>query len=187
MYVGLHAGQRDQRAVEERADVLSYTTAPLADDLEICGPVAVSLWAATDALDTDWTAKLVDVYPDGRALNICDGIIRARYARGTDHEELVTPGVPTEFRIDLGATAIVIAAGHRLRLDVSSSNFPRFDANPNHGGDIASATGDDLVVAHQQVFHGAAHPSYLELSVIADDQSVPPTKSGVPRVPHREG
>jgi putative CocE/NonD family hydrolase len=187
MYVGLHAGQRDQRAVEERADVLSYTTAPLADDLEICGPVAVSLWAATDVLDTDWTAKLVDVYPDGRALNICDGIIRARYARGTDHEVLVTPGVPTEFRIDLGATAIVIPAGHRLRLDVSSSNFPRFDANPNHGGDIASATGDDLVVAHQQVFHGATHPSYLELSVIADDRPVPTTKSGVPRVPHREG
>jgi putative CocE/NonD family hydrolase len=187
MYVGLHAGQRDQRAVEERADVLCYTTAPLADDLEICGPVAVALWAATDALDTDWTAKLVDVYPDGHSLNICDGIIRARYARGTDHEELATPGVPTEFRIDLGATAIVIPAGHRLRLDVSSSNFPRFDANPNHGGDIASATSDDIVVAHQQVFHGATHPSYLELSVMADDQPVPPTKSGVPRVPHREG
>jgi putative CocE/NonD family hydrolase len=170
MYVGLHAGQRDQRAVEARADVPSYTTVPLADDLEICGPVSVTLWATTDALDTDWTAKLVDVYPDGRALNICDGIIRARYAHGTEREELLAPGVPTEFRIDLGATAITIFAGHSLRLEVSSSNFPRFDVNPNHGGDIASATDADLVVARQHVFHGAAHPSYLELSVVAVDQ-----------------
>jgi putative CocE/NonD family hydrolase len=186
-YVGLHAGQRDQRAVEERADVLSYTTTTFRDDVEICGPVSVSLWAATSALDTDWTAKLVDVSPDGPARNICDGIIRARYANGTDHEELVTPGRATEFRIDLGATAIVIFAGHRLRLEISSSNFPRFDVNPNHGGDIASATASDLIVANQQVFHGGTHPSYLELSVVAVKEPRPVVKAGVSHVTYREG
>jgi putative CocE/NonD family hydrolase len=170
VYVGMHAGQRDQRAVEQRADVLSYTTSPLADDLEICGPVSVSLWAATSALDTDWTAKLVDLGSDGRALNICDGIVRARYANGTDREELVQPETMREFRIDLGATAIVIPSGHALRLEISSSNFPRFDVNPGHGGDVASATADDLVVANQRVFHGGAHPSHLELSVVPAKQ-----------------
>jgi putative CocE/NonD family hydrolase len=173
VYVGMHAGQRDQRAVEQRADVLSYTTSALADDLEICGPVSVSLWAATSALDTDWTAKLVDVHSDGRALNICDGIVRARYANGTDQEELVPPGAVRECRIDLGATAIVIPRGHAIRLEISSSNFPRFDVNPGHGGQVASATTDDLVVATQQIFHGGAHPSHLELSVVAVKQPRP--------------
>ncbi|MDQ1577489.1 MAG: uncharacterized protein QOE21_176 [Microbacteriaceae bacterium] len=186
VYVGMHAGQRDQRALEERADVLSYTTSPLVDDLEICGPVSVSLWAATSALDTDWTAKLVEVYPDGRALNICDGIVRARYANGTDREELVPPGDVREFRIDLGATAIVIARGHAVRLEISSSNFPRFDVNPGYGGDVASATADDLVVANQQIFHGGAHPSHLELSVVAAKQPRPAAKRGVQHVAHRQ-
>jgi putative CocE/NonD family hydrolase len=186
-YVGLHAGQRDQREIEKRADVLTYTTATFPSDLEICGPVSVSLWAATSARDTDWTAKLVDVAPDGRALNICDGIIRARYANGTDREVLVPPGEATEFRIDLGATAIVILAGHQLRLEISSSNFPRFDINPNHGGNIASATASDLIVATQQVFHGGAHPSYLELSLVAVKEPRPIVKAGVSNVTHREG
>jgi putative CocE/NonD family hydrolase len=185
VYVGMHAGQRDQRAVEQRADVLTYTTMPLSEEFEICGPVSVSLWAATSAADTDWTAKLVDVQPDGRALSICDGIIRARYANGTENEELVSAGDVREFRIDLGATAIVIKRGHAIRLEISSSNFPRFDVNPGHGGDVASATTDNLVVAHQQVFHGGAHPSHLELSVVAVKQPSVAATPGVQHAAHR--
>jgi putative CocE/NonD family hydrolase len=186
VYVGLHSGQRDQREVERRADVLTYTTEPFGEDFEICGPVAVSLWAATSASDTDWTAKLVDVYPDGRALNICDGIIRARYANGTATEEFVPPGAVREFRIDLGATAIVIRSGHSIRLEISSSNFPRFDVNAGFAGNVASATTDDLVVANQQIFHGGAHPSHLELSVVAVNQPRPPENAGVQHVTHRQ-
>ena len=177
-YVGLHAGPRDQRAVESRADVVCYDSETFTQDFEIAGPVAVVLHAATSAADTDWTAKLVDVHPDGRALNICDGIIRARYREGTSLHS-GEPGQPHSYRIDLGATCIVIFAGHALRLEVSSSNFPRFDVNPNHGGIIATADKDDLVVAQQTILHGRAHPSCLELYVI------PAPDPGTPQMPTR--
>jgi putative CocE/NonD family hydrolase len=173
-YVGLHSGQRDQREVERRSDVLSYTTDPLTTDLEICGPVQAAIWAATTASDTDWTAKLVDVFPDGRALNICDGIIRARYANPEGVEQLVPPGEVREYRIDLGATAIRIPSGHALRLEVSSSNFPRFDVNPGYAGEIAAATVGDQVVAQQTIFHDAARPSHLELSIVTPNQPATP-------------
>jgi len=176
-YIGLHSGQQDQRAVEQRGDVLTYTTATLAEDLEICGPVVATIWAATTASDTDWTAKLVNVYPDGRALNICDGILRARYANGTGAPQLVPPNEVCEYRIDLGATAILIPSGHALRLEVSSSNFPRFDVNPGFAGEIAAATLADEILAHQRVFHDAAHPSHLELSVVTPEQIDPKRES----------
>jgi putative CocE/NonD family hydrolase len=165
-YVGLHAGPRDQRTVEARPDVLSYTTAPLEQDLEIGGAVNVVLHARTSATDTDWTAKLVEVHPDGRALSICDGIVRARYRHGTSHSEPVIPGECHEYRIDLGYTSIVIPAGHAVRVEISSSNYPRFDVNPNHGGAIATATQGDFVKAHQTIQHAASTPSYLELQVL---------------------
>ena len=185
-YVGLHSGQRDQREVERRTDVLSYTSDVLPGDLEICGPVLATIWATTSASDTDWTAKLVDVYPGGRALNICDGILRARYANTSGASELVPPNEVREYRIDLGATAILIPRGHALRLEISSSNFPRFDVNPGYAGDIASATVGDQVVAHQQVFHGAGHPSRLELSVVKPSTSITPAKPGANHVTHRQ-
>jgi putative CocE/NonD family hydrolase len=185
-YVGLHAGQRDQRAVEDRPDVLNYTTETLTADLEICGPVIATIWASTSASDTDWTAKLVDVYPDGRALNICDGIIRARYANVKGALELVPPDEVREYRIDLGATAIVIPSGHALRLEISSSNFPRFDVNPGFAGEIASATAGDQVVAQQRIFHDTAHPSHLELSIITADRSGTPEKPGANDVTHSQ-
>jgi hypothetical protein len=165
-YVGLNAGPRDQRTVEARPDVLSYTTAPLEDDLEIAGAVNVVLHARTSATDTDWTAKLVEVHPDGRALSICDGIVRARYRHGTSHAEPVTPGECHEYRIDLGYTSIVIPAGHAVRVEISSSNYPRFDVNPNHGGAMATATQRDFVKARQTIQHAASTPSYLELQVL---------------------
>jgi putative CocE/NonD family hydrolase len=165
-YVGLHAGPRDQRTVEARPDVLSYTTTTLEHDLEIGGAVHVVLHAKTSATDTDWTAKLVDVHPDGRALSICDGIIRARYRHGTSHAEPVTPGESNEYRIDLGYTSIVIPAGHAMRVEISSSNYPRFDVNPNHGSATATATERDFVKARQTIQHAASTPSYLELQVL---------------------
>ncbi|MDT4923982.1 MAG: uncharacterized protein QOG01_1695 [Pseudonocardiales bacterium] len=165
-YVGLNSGQRDQRAVERRPDVLSFTSTALHEPLELCGPVSMVLHAATDAADTDWTAKLVDVHPDGRALNVCDGIIRARYRTGAEHAELVPPGAAREFSIDLGATSLVLSPGHALRVEISSSNFPRFDAHPNTADPIAAARADELVVAHQQIWHSAERPSYLEVNVV---------------------
>jgi putative CocE/NonD family hydrolase len=165
-YVGFNAGQRDQRAVEQRSDVLSFTSPAVPEPLELCGPVGMVLHAATDAADTDWTAKLVDVHPDGRALNVCDGIIRARYRTGSEQPELIPPGAVREFSIDMGATSLVLAPGHALRVEISSSNFPRFDAHPNPADPIAAVAADELVVARQQIWHSAEHPSRLEVSTV---------------------
>jgi uncharacterized protein len=156
-------GPFDQQAIEQRDDVLCYTSAPLAAPLTVAGPVRLTLHAATDGPDTDWTAKLVDVYPDGRAINLCDGILRARYRRSRQEAELLKPGDVYEYDIDLVGTAHQFAAGHRVRLEVSSSNFPRFDRNTNTGGDIANEAA--WRVAVQRVFHSAARPSALELTV----------------------
>ncbi len=159
-------GPHDQRVTESRDDVLVYTSAPLDRPLIVAGPVRVRLTAITDGLDTDWTAKLVDVYPDGRSVNLCDGIIRARYRRSRQIPQLLTPGEVYGYDIDLIATANRFAAGHRLRLDVSSSNFPRFDRNTNTGGDIATESSGRPAV--QRVLHTAARPSWLELTVVPE-------------------
>ena len=159
-------GPRDQRAVEARDDVLCYTSPPLDGPLTVAGPVSVELWAVTDGPDTDWTAKLVDVHPDGRAISVCDGIIRARFRDSLEQPSPAKPGEPACYTIDLASTALRFDAGHRVRLEVSSSNFPRFDANPNTGGDNASAT--ELRPAVQQVLHDASHPSMLRLWALPD-------------------
>lgn len=159
----LPGGAFDQREIEARPDVLVYTSDPLGRDLEVIGPVKVRLFVATSARDTDFTAKLVDVYPDGRAINISDGILRLRYRQGTDHEELAEPGRVYEIEVDLWYTAHVFRAGHRVRLEVSSSNFPRFDRNLNTGGPFAQE--GDGQVAVQHVFHDGARPSALVLTI----------------------
>ena len=159
-------GPRDQRAIEARDDVLCYTTPPLAEPLTVAGPVSVQLWAVTDAPDTDWTAKLVDVHPDGRALGLCDGIRRASFRDSLSEPAPVTPGEPVRYEIELGSTAYRFAAGHRVRLDVSSSNFPRFDANPNTGEPSWKAA--ETRPAVQQVLHDGGHPSALRLWVLPD-------------------
>jgi uncharacterized protein len=159
-------GPRDQRGVEARPDVLSFTSEPLAADLEVTGPVSVTLHAATSAADTDFTAKLVDVWPDGRALSVTDGIVRARYHRGNGLADPITPGRVYEYTIDLIATSQVFKAGHRLRVDVASSNFPCFDRNPGNGAPAAIATEADFVVAEQTIRHDAAHSSHITLPVI---------------------
>jgi putative CocE/NonD family hydrolase len=146
--------------------VLSFTSAELTEDLEVTGPVTVTLYAATSAADTDFAAKLVDVRPDGRALIVVDGIVRARYRDGTGRPSPITPGEVYEYTIDLIATSQVFKAGHRLRVDIASANFPQFDRNPGNGAPAATATEEDFVVQHQTVFHDRDHPSHITLPVI---------------------
>lgn len=159
-------GPMDQRSIEKRADVLVYSTRPLQQDLEVVGPVTVHLWVSTSARDTDFTAKLVDVFPDGTARNLTDGILRLRYRDSLSRAELATPNQVYEIAIDAGVTGNVFLKGHRVRVEISSSNFPRFDRNPNTGGPIAKET--RLLKASQTIYHDARHPSRLELMVIPE-------------------
>ena len=144
--------------------MLVYTTPPLEADVEVTGPVKLVLYAASSAPDTDFTAKLVDVHPEGKAYNLCEGIIRARYRRGRDQPALLEPGQARQFDIDLWVTSNLFRAGHRIRAEVSSSNFPRFDRNPNSGEPFGTDT--ELLPAKQSVFHDRDHPSHLVLPVI---------------------
>jgi putative CocE/NonD family hydrolase len=158
-------GPLDQSALETRPDVLVYTSPPLKEELRVAGPVSAVLYAATDAPDTDFTAKLVDVHPDGTARILCDGILRLRYREGLDRAVAYKPGSIVQITIPAGVTANVFRAGHRIRLDVSSSNFPRFDRNPNTGGAIAAETSFRRAI--QEVHHGRRRPSHILLPVIA--------------------
>jgi putative CocE/NonD family hydrolase len=154
----------DPTPLQTREDVLVYTSAPMDEPLEVTGYIELVLWAASSALDTDFTARLIDVAPDGTARMLSDGILRARYRNGTDQPELLEPNEPTELRIDLLATSNVFLPGHRIRVHVSSSNFPRYDRNPNTGGDFAS---DSIVrPARQTIFHDRERPSHLLLPVV---------------------
>lgn len=157
-------GPMDQRTVEKRPDVLVYTSPPLKRDLEVIGPVRVVLYTSTSARDTDFTAKLVDVFPGGEARNLTDGILRLRYRHSLEEPELATPGQVYGITIDAGVTGNVFLKGHRIRLEVSSSNFPRFDRNSNTGGTIAAET--RLRKASQTIYHDHLHPSHLLLPVI---------------------
>src|SRR5208282_3095110 len=130
-------GPMDQRPVERRADVLVYTSRPLKRDLEAIGPVKVVLYISTSAKDTDFTAKLVDVFPDGAARNLTDGILRLRYRNSLDKPEPAKQGEIYSIAVDAGVTGNVFLKGHRIRVEISSSNFPRFDRNPNTGGVVA--------------------------------------------------
>jgi putative CocE/NonD family hydrolase len=157
-------GVKDQREVEARQDVLVYTSEPMEKPLEVTGPLKVVLYASSSALDTDFTAKLVDVRPDGYAQNIADGILRARYRESLHTPKLLTKGEVYELTIDLWATSHAFLPGHRLRVEISSSNFPRFDRNLNTGGD--QATGATFQVAEQAVFHNQRFRSHILLPVI---------------------
>lgn len=157
-------GPMDQRPVEKRPDVLVYTTPPLKKDLEVAGTVRVALYAATSAQDTDFTAKLVDVFPDGMARNLTDGILRLRYRDSLERAALAHPGEIYPLWIDTGVTGNVFKTGHRIRLEIASSNFPRFDRNPNTGRPVADET--ELRVARQEVHHSRKYPSRLVLPVI---------------------
>jgi putative CocE/NonD family hydrolase len=158
------SGPRDQRRIENRNDVLVYTSAPLGKELEITGPVKIVLHAASDAVDTDFVGKLIDVYPDGRAFNVCEGILRARYRQGADHPKLLEPGKSYELTIDLVGTSNVFLKDHRLRVDVTGSHFPEFDRNPNTGKPFGSSS--EVKTARQTIYHSATQPSHILLPVI---------------------
>ena len=157
-------GAYDQRPIEARPDVLVYSTPPMEQDTEVTGPISVTLYASTSARDTDFTAKLVDVEPCGYARNLTDGIIRARYLAPRQPAAFINPGDVYEYTIDLWATANVFKKGHRIRLEISSSNFPRFDRNANTGEPIGSDAA--FLPALQTVHHSAAHPSHVTLPIV---------------------
>jgi putative CocE/NonD family hydrolase len=157
-------GPRDQRPTEERADVLVYTTPPLEEDVEVTGPVSAMLYAASDARDTDFTAKLVDVFPDGYAMNVAQGIIRARYRDSWERPTLLEPGRVYQYTIDLWSTSNCFLCGHRIRVEISSSNFPQFDRNPNTGNPFGLDA--ELRPARQTLFHDADRPSHILLPLI---------------------
>lgn len=158
-------GPMDQRKIESRDDVLVYSTPPLKQEVDLTGPITVHLFASTNAKDTDWTAKLVDVSPDGFATNLTDSILRARYRNSFVHPKLLEPGKVYEFTIPIGNTSDVFLKEHRIRLEISSSNFPRFSRNTNTGGQ--PETDAHYIVAHQTIYHDAAHASYVVLPVLS--------------------
>jgi uncharacterized protein len=157
-------GPQDQRPIERRPDVLVYSTPPLATDIEVTGAIKVVLYASSSAPDTDFTGKLVDVFPNGEARNLTDGILRARYRESLEKPKLMQPGEVYRMTIDAGVTSNVFRAGHRIRLEISSSNFPRFDRNPNTGTLVADEI--HMRPAVQQVYHDRERHSYLLLPVV---------------------
>ena len=156
-------GAFDQRALETRNDVLVYTTPPLEEGVEVTGFVDVVLYVSSDARDTDFTAKLIDVYPDGTAYNLDDSIQRARYREGYDQTVLMTKGEVYELHIGPLATSNWFAPGHRIRLEISSSNFPHFERNLNTGGNNYDESGG--IVALNRIHHSAEHPSHVVLPI----------------------
>jgi putative CocE/NonD family hydrolase len=170
----------DTRPLSARNDVLVFQTSALTSDIEVTGPLTVKLWASSDALDTDFTAKLVDVYPpnadypNGVELNIADSIVRARYRNGFGKAEMLKPDQPCEFTIEMYPTSLVFKSGHRIRVDISSSNFPRFDINPNTGESLNDNRRTQI--AHNTIYMDDRHPSRIILPII-------PEKTGGAAIP----
>lgn len=162
--LSIPAGPMDQATVEARPDVLTFTSRPLDRPLEVTGPVSTVLWASSDCPDTDWVARLCDVYPDGRSINICEGILRARFRDGFGVEKLMKPGTPYRFVIDMWSTSMVFNKGHRLRLQVTSSCAPGYDPNPNTGARTRSDS--RTRVATNTIYTEGSHASYVSLPVI---------------------
>jgi putative CocE/NonD family hydrolase len=175
-------GPYDQQSVEQRPDVLVYTTSPLVTDTEVTGPISVTVYASSSAPDTDWTAKLVDVHPDGTAVNLNNGIQRASFRESSAAPTPIEPGKVYQYSITVWPTSNLFRAGHRIRLEVSSSDFPQFDPNPNTGSWLGEST--TTQVAHQTVLHDAEHPSALVLPVIPVSASSPPV-TAFPLSTHR--
>lgn len=158
------AGPRDQRPIERREDVLVYTSDFLTEPVTIAGPVRMKLHAATDGRDTDWMVKLVDVHPDGTAKPVAEGMLRAKFHQGLEEINLLSPNRAYEFDIELTGTANVFKPGHRIRVSVTSSNFPQFDRNPNTGAPLGSDS--EVRVASQTIHHGGSRPSHIVLPIV---------------------
>ncbi|MER5671914.1 CocE/NonD family hydrolase [Pseudonocardia alni] len=159
-------GPVDQRVVDGRADVLCYTSPVLTEPVEVTGFVELKVFVSASTVDTDITAKLVDVFPDGKAINLCDGILRLRYRDSLSEPELMTPGQVYEVTVPMSVTSNVFLPAHRIRLDVSGSNFPHYDRNSNTGGVIATEALEDMVAVDTTVHHGGTRPSRLVLPII---------------------
>jgi hypothetical protein len=162
--VGILPGPLEQTSVERRRDVLCYTSDELHEDMEVTGPLQVHLFAATSARDTDFTAKLIDVHPDGKAYNVADGVMRASGLEGENTFNLIKPGEVYKYVIIMGHTSQLFRKHHRIRIDITSSNFPLYDRNMNTGNRI----GEDKkgVRAIQTVYHQSGYASYIDLPVI---------------------
>ncbi len=176
-------GPKDRSTTQERQDILVYTTEPLEQDTEVTGPVELKLFAASSAVDTDFTATLTDVHPDGRAIHICEGIRRASFRESLENPTPIEPGEVYEYTISLWETSMVFQAGHRIRLEISSSNFPRFARNLNTG--LPLGTSDEMKKATQTVFHDARHASHLVLPIIpqAKPKPIVPAADGTLTLP----
>ena len=160
-------GPRDRRSAQERDDVLVYTSEPLPDSMEVTGPVEVKLYAASSAVNTDFTATLTDLYPDGKAVHICEGIRGVTFRESLESPTLIEPGKVYEYTISLWETSQVFEAGHRIRLEISSSNFPRYARNQNTGHAFGMSA--EIKKATQTIYHGSQYPSHLILPVIPPD------------------
>lgn len=165
MGLDAQAAPRDQAPLDDREDILVYATPALASPVKVIGPVELKLWVSSTAVETDFTAKLIDVHPSGLAVNISYGIMRTSYRDGYENPIAIQPGEPYELFMKLGPAGIRFGEGHRIRLDISSSDFPNFDRNHNTGADFWSDA--ELRTAHQKVYHDREHPSRLVLPVTA--------------------
>jgi putative CocE/NonD family hydrolase len=161
--LGILKGAQDQKDAEKRKDVLIYSTDPLEEGFEITGSVKMILYASSSAKDTDYMVKLVDVYPRGKALNILDAGIRARFRNSDENPTLIEPGKVYEYKIDLGNTSNYFRKGHKIRIEITSSNFPRFDINSNLGGESAPR---DHIVAEQKIYHTQEYSSHLVIPIL---------------------
>lgn len=158
------AGPKDQSPLDPRGDILRYTSDFLTEPVEVTGPVKLVLHAASDARDTDFVAKLIDVYPNGRAYNMAEGIVRARYREGAAKPKLIDPGKVYEFTVDMVGTSVEFQKGHRIRIDVTSSHFPQFDRNPNTGEPFGASA--KVKIATQMIHHSKTYASHVVLPVI---------------------
>lgn len=161
-------GPDDYTEVEKRRDVLVYTTPVLSVPLTVCGPIQATIYASSSAADTDWTAKLLDVHPDGFAQRLTDGIVRARFRRGANGEHMLVPGEIEKYTIDLWATCTEFRKGHRIRLEVASSAAGKYAVNLNTAGD--QSTQMSGIIAEQRIYHGSAQPSHLLLPILSENE-----------------
>ena len=166
--LSIPAGPYDQSDLELRDDVIVFTTPPLEKPIEVTGEILVVLYGSSSAPDTDWTAKLCDVYPDGRSMLITDGILKARHRISFSQEDFLKPGKIYLFKIDLWSTSIIFNRNHRIRVDISSSNYPRFEVNPNTGEPFAKHT--SIQTAENTIYHEKSHPSFILLPLPEEEQ-----------------
>jgi uncharacterized protein len=165
-------GPADQAKIEERADVLVYSTPPLEEPIEITGPIELVLYAASSAVDTDFTAKLVDVHPDGRVVNLNNGIIRASYRESLENPEPIEPGKIYRYAIEIWPTSNLFRAGHQIRLEISSSNFPHYARNLNTGAEFGATS--EMTKARQTIYHDAKRPSHVVLPIMPQPMAANP-------------